>query len=177
MPCGNGCAGNAVPAPSGNPPNMPNADGQMPIPGAPYAIPPGVELACDNQELLNELRSLQISDKAFQDVVKLPSLEVQFLLQKLQQNGEENRNISGYLETSVANFWAQGPHVPLIPASSEGTRADEKGTVEGAEEPCSLVGVAPVPKVEPLQIEHVEEAAPPPSSGFMSWTEAALLRH
>lgn len=25
-------------------------------------------------------------------------------------------------------------------------RADEKGTVEGAEEPCSLVGVAPVPK-------------------------------
>lgn len=29
-----------------------------------------------DEELLNELRSLQISDKAFQDVVKLPSLEV-----------------------------------------------------------------------------------------------------
>ena len=33
MPCGNGCApGNALPAPSGNPPTMPNADGQMPMP-------------------------------------------------------------------------------------------------------------------------------------------------
>lgn len=180
--CGNGCnvQGTAPTAPS----NVVPVSENQPLPAPPYAMPPGVELAADNQELLNELRSLQISDKAFQDVLKLPTLEVRFLLQKLQ--GEESQDISGYLISSAANFWAQGPHVPLVPAPSnqapileaQGQRADEKqGTSESLEEPCSLVGVAPLPKAEAIQEqEPVEEFVAPTSGPFMSWT-APAMRH
>ncbi|CAK9076298.1 unnamed protein product [Durusdinium trenchii] len=188
MGCG-GCGGNmcGAAANTGNAATTDNSNAitaataepestAIPMLASPYVIPAGVQLVSENEELLDELRSLQIDEKVFQEVLKLPAQEAKFHLQKVQQRGEEVRNVSAYLTKVTANFWAQGPRVPLTedvaewaPEISEGLSRPEEGQplpvqpepATPDEGPSSLMGVAPLSKADAFRQADEPEASCP----------------